>query len=280
MQRRVFRKLPIKEDLLFTYEPVMHFLDVRDSRYLSVREETSFLSKVAPSLVFYPQLISVVYQAAAKAKNGSYSENDWALDSLRVLRLLEKAGLQFSISGLQNLEKLDGPCVFIGNHMSIMETLILPVIIVPYTKVTFVVKESLLDYPVFKYVMRSRNPVAVTRTNPRQDLKKVMSEGVDRLQNGISVIVFPQTTRSTTFDPLQFGSIGTKLAGRADVPIIPMALKTDAWRNGKFTKDLGKLCPEIPVKTAFGEPLRVSGKGAEQHQQVADFIQSKLQEWK
>jgi 1-acyl-sn-glycerol-3-phosphate acyltransferase len=268
------------EGPISTKEYVMHYLDVRDSRYLSVPEKTSFLTRIAPSLVFYPQLVYVVCKAASKAKRGGYSDDEWARDSLRVLRLLEKAGLRFTISGLQNLENLTGPCVLIGNHMSIMETLILPVIVVPYAKVTFVVKESLLNYPVFKHVMASRNPVAVTRSNPRQDLKTVMSEGVDRLQNGISIIVFPQTTRSIEFDPLNFGSIGIKLAKKADVPVIPVALKTDAWKNGKYSKDLGPIYPEIPVNMAFGAPLRISGKGAEEHQQVVDFIREKLREWK
>jgi len=147
-------------------------------------------------------------------------------------------------------------------------------------QVTFVVKESLLNYPVFKHVMRSRNPVAVTRTNPRQDLKTVMSEGSDRLANNISVIVFPQTTRSTGFDPQHFGSIGTKLAKKAGAPVIPFALKTDAWRNGRTLKDFGRLDPDIPVKVAFGKPLEITGKGNEEHQQIIDFIAEKLAAWK
>jgi hypothetical protein len=31
---------------------------------------------------------------------------------------------------------------------------------------------------------------------------------------------------------------------------------------------------------AFGAPLRISGKGAEEYQQVVDFIREKLREWK
>ena len=238
------------------------------------------MSKMLPSLIFYPQFINVVVRAASKAKNGTYSSDDWAQDSQRVLKLLEKTGLHLDIQGFENMERLDGPCVFIGNHMSIMETLILPVIIVPFLPVTFVVKDSLLTYPVFKHIMISRNPVAVTRTNPRQDFKTVMTEGVDRLKNGISVIVFPQTTRSASFKVENFGSIGTKLAKKADVPIVPLALKTDAWQNGTLSKDLGRICPDVPVKVAFGEPLTISGKGAEEQQQVVEYIVGKLQEWK
>jgi 1-acyl-sn-glycerol-3-phosphate acyltransferase len=258
----------------------MESLPIKHSRYSTLPAKVSIPSRIIPSSVFYFKFIGVVLKAGFRAKRGVYTDRLWALDSLRIVRLIEEAGLRFEVSGLENLEKLDKPCVFIGNHMSIMETLILPIIILPYTQVTFVVKESLLNYPVFKYVMRSRNPVAVTRTNPRQDLKTVMSEGPDRLANNISVIVFPQTTRSTGFDPEHFGSIGTKLAKKANAPIIPVALKTDAWRNGRLLKDFGRLAPEIPVKVAFGEPLEITGKGNEQHQLVVDFIADKLNKWR
>ncbi len=257
----------------------MQYLDIRNGVYRSSSAKVSLLSRIVPSLNFYPRFFRVVLNAAAKAKSGRYPDEEWGLSSLRVLRLLEKTGLQFHVEGLRNLEGLGGPCVLIGNHMSIMETLILPVIVLPYTKVTFVVKESLLTYPVFKHVMISRNPVAVTRTNPRQDLKTVMNEGAERLSNDISVIVFPQTTRSTDFDPSQFGSIGVKLARKADVPIVPIVLKTDAWQNGRFSKDLGRIYPEVPVRIAFGKPLRVGGKGNEEHQRVVEFISNMLQQW-
>lgn len=258
----------------------MQYLELQKDRYLTHSERVSPLARIAPSLVFYSKFIGVVFQAAAKAKKGFYEDDVWGVDSLRVLKLLEGIGIRFNVSGLENLEGLDGPCILVGNHMSIMETLILPVLILPYTKVTFVVKDSLLTYPVFKHVMRSRNPVAVTRTNPRQDLKTVMSEGPARVEEGISIIVFPQTTRSIDFDPKHFGSIGTKLAKKAGVPIVPMALKTDAWQNGKFSKDFGKICPEVPVRIAFGKPLHISGKGNEEHQQTVDFISEKLREWR
>jgi 1-acyl-sn-glycerol-3-phosphate acyltransferase len=258
----------------------MNYLEIKKASYTSTPEPVSPLSKRLPSFVFYCRFIGVVVQAAYRAKKGRYPDDVWGLDSLRILRLLEDAGLRFNITGFDHMEHLGRPCVFIGNHMSIMETLVLPAIVLPYTRVTFVVKESLLHYPVFKHVMRSRNPVAVTRQNPRQDLKTVLSEGSERLSNGISVIVFPQTTRSTGFDAEHFGSIGTKLARKADAPIIPVALKTDAWQNGKWSKDFGGFVPDMPVNIAFGEPITISGKGTAEHQQIVDFITGKLDEWR
>jgi 1-acyl-sn-glycerol-3-phosphate acyltransferase len=209
-----------------------------------------------------------------------YNDPEWCRSSYEVLLLLERMGIRFQVTGVEQLKNLEGPCVIIGNHMSIMETLVLPFIVQPVKKMTFIVKESLLTYPVFKHIMRSRNPIAVTRTNPRQDLKTVMAVGVERLRQGISIIVFPQTTRSVLFDPEQLSSIGVKLAKKAQVPIIPLALQTSAWKNGKFFKDFGGIDASIDARFAFGEPIYVKSKGAEEHQMIVDFIDKKLKEWK
>jgi 1-acyl-sn-glycerol-3-phosphate acyltransferase len=213
------------------------------------------------------------------ANRGEYGDDDWIDSSMDVLRRLEQVGVKIDISGIENVERQNGPVVFLGNHMSMMETMLLPAIIQSILPVTFVVKQSLLDYPIFKHIMRSRNPVAVSRTNPRQDLKIVMSEGVDRLRSGISVIVFPQTTRSHVFDPEQMSSIGVKLAKKAGVPVIPVALKTDCWQNGHWLKDFGRLDIAKTAYYSFGAPIMVVGKGDEEQVKVNAFIASALKRW-
>ncbi|MBW2177934.1 MAG: hypothetical protein JRH03_13480, partial [Deltaproteobacteria bacterium] len=52
------------------------------------------------------------------------------------------------------------------------------------------------------------------------------------LQRNVSVLVFPQTTRGLRFDPDKFNTLGIKLARRAKVPVIPVAVKADAWGVG------------------------------------------------
>jgi 1-acyl-sn-glycerol-3-phosphate acyltransferase len=163
--------------------------------------------------------------------------------------------------------------------MSTLETMVLPCIIQPLKGTTFVVKRSLLTMPVFGHVMRSRDPIALGRTNPRDDLKVVLEEGVRKLQNGRSIIIFPQSTRSVEFRPEEFNSLGIKLAARAGVPVLPVALKTDAWGNGKYIKEFGPIDNRKIVRFAFGQPIRIEGRGAEEHGKVVEFIREKLAEW-
>jgi 1-acyl-sn-glycerol-3-phosphate acyltransferase len=254
-------------------------LDVVDHRYRSPEGSPGLLARLSPGLSFWPGLFLVVWRASTLAKRHRYSDEQWSQSSLTTLRLLERAGVRLEVTGLEHVASVPGPCVFIGNHMSTLETFVLPVILLPFKRVTFVVKESLLTYPLFGHVMRSRDPIAVGRTNPREDLTAVLEGGAARLAAGISLVIFPQTTRTSAFDPQEFNSIGIKLARRAGVPVVPLALKTDAWGNGKFAKDFGKIDPAKRVHFAFGPPLRVQGRGAEEHEAIVAFITEHLRAW-
>jgi 1-acyl-sn-glycerol-3-phosphate acyltransferase len=244
--------------------------------YQSPQTRVPFYGKLLPSFFFYSKAFVTLIKASQMAKAGKYTGDEWTNSSLEMIKSMESVGVRIHVENLSSFQKLDAPCVFISNHMSTLETFVLPGIIQPYRNVTFVVKDTLVKYPVFKNIVLSRNPITVGRVNPRTDFKKVLSEGKDHLQNNTSIIIFPQTTRSTILDKSEFNSIGTKLAAYADVPIVPVALKTDAWKVGRWVKDVGKIDPTKTVHFCFGDPMTLSGNGKEDHQNVVDFISEKL----
>jgi 1-acyl-sn-glycerol-3-phosphate acyltransferase len=239
----------------------------------------TFFASRFPSLFFLWKVLGIIRHDGNLAVAGKYGGPEWAEGSLCTLRALERCGVVVHVSGMENIDRADGPCVFIANHMSTLETFVLPVFIQPRRDVTFVVKESLLKYPWFGPVLGMRNPVVVGRKNARADLTAVLDGGADRLRKGTSLIVFPQSTRSLSLDPALFNSIGVKLAKRANVPIVPLALRTDAWGMGALIKDLGRISPALPVHFAFGEPMTVSGGGKAEHAAICAFIAERLREW-
>jgi 1-acyl-sn-glycerol-3-phosphate acyltransferase len=184
-----------------------------------------------------------------------------------------------NISGLDALARQTGPVVFIANHMSLLETLILAGIALPFRRVTFVIKAELLHYPVIGQFMKVLNLIAVSRQNPREDLKVVLRKGSERIADGASVFIFPQATRSVEFNIQAFNTLGVKLAARAGVPIIPIAIKTDFQGNGKLIKDMGPIDPSKMLYFKFGAPIAVEGKGRDAHQYVVDFIAENLKAW-
>lgn len=263
----------------------MSFLDIRHNspltfdKYDTKEGIAGCFAQLFPSLRFYAHALKVIWVSGNFAKKHGYSGDDWVRSSFGVLDALELAGVRLHVEGIENFLKLDSPCVFIGNHMSTLETFILPCLIQPHKEVTFVVKESPVNYPIFGWVLRARDPVVVKRQNPREDLTTVLKEGAARLAAGRSIIIFPQSTRSPKLDLSLFNSIGIKLARNAQVPVIPVALKTDAWGCGRIIKDFGPVFPKIPVHFKFGKSITFSDSGKDAHQQVVNFISSNLEAW-
>ncbi len=231
-------------------------------------------------LYFTLKYAGVVFRTRREAIRGNYDTKAWADSSFYIFRFIEKAGGVFRITGMENLSRDPGPVVIIGNHMSTLETMVLPGIVAPHREVTFVVKESLVKHPLFGHVMRSRDPIVVGRTDPRKDFETVMTKGIELLSRGTSIIIFPQSTRSVEFKPEEFNSLGVKLAKKAGVNVIPLALKTDFWGQGKIIKELGPLDSSKHIYFKFGEPFSVKGSGKTENQQLIDFIEASLREWK
>jgi len=263
----------------FPQERAVEQIPFAQDSYRTEPRPLSLAARALPSLTFYSHALMIVLRASSRAKHGRYDTADWCGSSLETLRALERVGVRLEVSGLDTFRTLEGPCVFIANHMSTLETFVLPVIISSFKESTYVVKQSLVDYPVFRHVMRSRDPITVGRANPRDDLRAVLDGGAERLKKGISIVIFPQTTRTPVFDPDAFNTIGVKLAKKAGVPVVPIALKTDAWGNGKWLKDYGRIVPSKPVHFAFGKPLTIRDRGGEEHAAIIEFITGKLKEW-
>ncbi len=224
----------------------------------------------------YTNVIKKIILSAIKANKGQYSYEELVVDGLKILDMMRNVGCKITIEGKENLKDLKPPCVFIANHMSTLETLVLPAVIGKEFKVTFVVKKSLLKYPFFGKILSALNPIPVTRENPKEDYKIVLQEGLKRLQEGISIIVFPQATREITFEPSKFNTLGIKLAKKANIPAVPIALRTDAWGVGRIFKDFGKIDTSKPICFYIGKPLYIQDKGVKEHLEIIDFIQYSL----
>ena len=247
--------------------------------YRTGKGRAFFLGRLLPSLFYYPQFLYYVFWSSNLAKQGRYGAEEWWRSSLGSMLALETVGVEIEVSGARQMEKVDGPCVFIANHMSTLETICLPGVIQPYKDCTFIVKRGIVEYPVFKHLMIARDPVVVDRKNPREDLKVVLDEGSRILASGRSIIVFPQTTRAVNFEPEHFNTIGIKLAKRANTPVIPIAIKSDAWGIGSIVKEFGRIDPTKKVHMAFGPPLHLTNRGGEEHRQIVAFIQQHVERW-
>ncbi|MBC7196229.1 MAG: 1-acyl-sn-glycerol-3-phosphate acyltransferase, partial [Deferribacterales bacterium] len=131
--------------------------------YKTEKKTLGFFSKHFPTFKFYLGLLKVVFSSSSIAKKGKYNDDEWVKSSYDTLQLLESIGCEIEVTGVENFANEPEPVVFIGNHMSTLETFILPCLIQPKKPVTFVVKKSLVEYPVFRHIMVARDPIVVSR---------------------------------------------------------------------------------------------------------------------
>jgi 1-acyl-sn-glycerol-3-phosphate acyltransferase len=253
--------------------------DLAGPSYRTADHEVSFFSGMMPSISFYLSMMMIVYRASRKAKRSLLDRLEWSRSCYSILRSLEKVGVHVQISGLDNVQEVDGPCIFVCNHMSTLETFVLPAMLLPHKDITFIIKRSLVRYPVFRHVMLATQPIVIDRKNPRNDLVTVLRDGTAMINSGKSIVVFPQTTRMTRFNPDEFNTLGIKLAKRSGAPVIPVALKTDAWGCGTIVKDFGRIDPSRIVHFEFGRQIEIRGRGDREHKCVTGFIGEHLNEW-
>jgi 1-acyl-sn-glycerol-3-phosphate acyltransferase len=228
---------------------------------------------------YYVTYIGEIFRSRSQARRGVYDDEAWSQASLRIVRNIEGCGGRFHVSGMDHFRRLAGPVIFVSNHMSTLETQALPCLINPVKPVTYVVKEELVKARMFGPIIRARNPIVVGRKNPREDLAAVLAQGMAHLARGRSLIIFPESTRSEVFHPGSFNTLGVKLARQAGVPVVPVAVKTDFWGNGKYLRSFGPIDRRQPIYIRFGEPLTVAGNGKAEHERIVRFISDNLRAW-
>ncbi|MDR0933430.1 MAG: 1-acyl-sn-glycerol-3-phosphate acyltransferase [Victivallales bacterium] len=230
---------------------------------------------------FYLNNFGIFARTGRCGRQGKLDKERQIYYSRQNFRLVEKCGGKIHLRGLDNLRTLQGePVVLIGNHMSLLETALFHAVAREYLDFTFVIKQSLLKVPFFKEIMFALGAIPVGRQNPRDDLRAVLNGGRKLLESGRSIIIFPQSTRSESFDAEKFNSIGIKLAKSANVRVLPFALKTDFLGNGEYVRDLGPVRPKREVYFEFAPAKTVEGNGQELQQEIIDFIQSRLSQWR
>ena len=204
----------------------------------------------------------------------------WSEFGLMVYRLVERLGGNIEIKGFDKLNEHKKPVVFVCNHVSSLETYLMPPILMAWPGLIIILKESLAHYPFFGRVVRSVDPIRVFRKNPLEDLRTVLSEGTEGIKNGRSALIFPQGARYRVFDAKSFNTLGVKLAKKAGVDIVPIAVLTDFCRIGKKQRDLGMTVhPKSPVKIACGEIISNELSPKEMNDKAIEFISNQLKEW-
>jgi 1-acyl-sn-glycerol-3-phosphate acyltransferase len=134
--------------------------------------------------------------------------------------ILRISGIKVEIIGLENVDP-DIPTVYLSNHGSLFDILA-AVYAIPGT-VRFIAKKELFRIPIFAQGMKIVGMIKIDRGNSAK-ARATINEAVDIMKKGVSVIVFPEGTRSREGNIRPFKKGGVILAINGKFPIIPVAI--------------------------------------------------------
>jgi 1-acyl-sn-glycerol-3-phosphate acyltransferase len=177
-------------------------------------------------------------------------------------------GIRYRIEG--SIRPSGGPYIVIAKHQSAWETLAFQTIFPPQV---LVVKRGLLWIPFFGWGLATLSPIAIKRGARTQSLRRLWEQGMNRLNRGFWVVIFPEGTRVRPGQRATFQSGGAWLACRSQVAVIPVAHNAgELWPRNGFLKYPGT------ITVCIGAPIASAGRKAEElNREVKTWIDAEMQ---
>lgn len=142
------------------------------------------------------------------------------------------------------------PYVVVSNHESFVDIILISHF--PF-EMKWLSKAELFRVPVAGWLMRLAGDIRVERGD-RASGAKALAACQDRLEKKVSVMIFPEGTRSTTGEMLPFKDGAFRLAIEAGVPVLPVvvdgtttALRKHDWRFGESTA-IARILEPVPTE--------------------------------
>ena len=134
--------------------------------------------------------------------------------------LLRTNGSRLRPKGLEHLEKGQA-YIFVANHSSILD--IPGIISASPLPVRFIAKKSLVWFPIFGWFLSLAGHILIDRENAKSALLS-LKKAAALLKNGISIVVFPEGTRTPDGQVKDFKGGAFLLALQSKAPIVPVSI--------------------------------------------------------
>ncbi len=160
-------------------------------------------------------------------------------------------GIRYKIHGIENIPKNHRFIIF-SKHQSTWETLFL---LFYFPKMSIILKKELLKIPFFGWGLKALRPIAIDRSAGRTAILELNRQGEMRLQQGLSILCFPEGTRKSPGDIPDYKVGGAMLASKTEAPILPIALNSgECWPRKGFLKKPGT------ISVVIGPCIETKGK--------------------
>ena len=179
------------------------------------------------------------------------------------------AGVKIVVDNRANLAP-DRPYVFMANHASSLD--IWAVFVALPRRIRLIAKKQLARIPLFGWVMWAGRFVFIDRQNGVAARRSIEAAG-QRIHDGVSVLLFPEGTRTRDGTLGTFKKGGFHLAIKAGVPIVPVAL-----RGTRELMPAGSLLLRSGTMTVIiGEPIATQGLSDEERATLSDRVRSAVE---
>lgn len=205
-------------------------------------------------IITYPALLKVkkLHKAGQKEEMDKLifeTARHWAQ------KLVWLTGSTVEVKGKENLPD-HGPFVIVSNHQGNFD---IPIMLGYLERpIGFISKVEVKKLPIIRDWMVYMNCVFLDRKDRRQAITAI-NEGAQNIKKGTSIVIFPEGTRSKGMKMNSFKAGSFKLAQKAEVPIVPVAIK-GSFKIMEQNKNLIKPTTVIVTVLPPIQPDQYAGK--------------------
>lgn len=173
-------------------------------------------------------IVAVIYACTAPFDPGRYAAGR-AFRVVGVTALRLNSLWRFRTRG--TLTDARRPYVVVANHESYADVFLISCF--PW-EMKWLSKDTMFNIPCMGWMMQMAGDIKLVRGN-RDSAADAIMQCRDRLKKRVSVMIFPEGTRSRSWDMLPFKDGAFRLAIDAGVPILPIAVAGTRFAMAKGT---------------------------------------------
>ena len=176
---------------------------------------------------------------------------------------------KLKVTGLENIDQ-NKTYVVVANHQSLGDIIIIYQI---HLYFKWVAKEELLKVPFIGGLLSVNDHVLVSR-DEMSSIKEVYRKASARLKSGVSMLFFPEGTRSSTDEMGEFKNGAFKIAIKEGKPILPVYIggTREAIPKGGFI-----FKTKVSARLAILPPIETAGMQTADFEKLKNLVREKLQ---
>jgi 1-acyl-sn-glycerol-3-phosphate acyltransferase len=167
--------------------------------------------------------------------------------------ILRTFRIRIEVSGLEHVPT-HAPVIFMSNHQSLVDIAAIVQTLPRTQSWRFVAKKELTRVPIFGQALIATGQIIIDRGD-REKAVASLKHAAERIRAGVSVIVFPEGTRSPSGSLRPFKSGPFHLALEAQVPIIPVTVSG----TQRITPKGSLVVHPGTARIVYGKPIPTRG---------------------